>query len=119
MEPFFSGVALGLLILIPLVFLMFAAQLLILAGAFVYGFVAAAHASWVRSRNSATAEGSVAAQVTSVAAEAWLARARQRRRACNEQQLAWMDRHWATAWYARFYRRIFHYPPRSTVESKL
>jgi uncharacterized protein YhhL (DUF1145 family) len=42
MEPFFSGMAIGIAILIPLVILMFALRILILVGAFVYGFVVAA-----------------------------------------------------------------------------
>jgi hypothetical protein len=48
MAPFFSGMAIGLAILIPIVILMFAFRILYLVGAFVYGFVIAAHASWVK-----------------------------------------------------------------------
>jgi len=48
MEPFFSGMAIGLAILIPIVILMFAIRILFLLGAFVYGFLVAAHASWAR-----------------------------------------------------------------------
>ncbi len=48
MQPFFSGMAIGLAILIPLVILIFAFRILYLGGAFVYGFFRAAHASWVK-----------------------------------------------------------------------
>ena len=115
MEPFFSGVALGLLILIPLVLLVFAIRLLMLAGAFVYGFAGAAHASWAQAHAPAVEaeRGAHATQLTGADAQAWktwLEEARQRRRARNERELAWMDRHWLTAWYARLYRRVFRYP---------
>ena len=45
MEPFFGGMAIGLAILIPIVILMFA---ILIPGAFFYGFLRAAHASWVK-----------------------------------------------------------------------
>jgi len=47
-QPFFSGMAIGLAILIPVVILMFAFRILYLVGAFFYGFLRAAHASWVK-----------------------------------------------------------------------
>jgi hypothetical protein len=50
MEPFFSGMAIGLAILIPLVILMFAIRVLYLIGAFVYGFILAAATSGDRQR---------------------------------------------------------------------
>lgn len=40
--------AIGLAILIPVVILMFAFRILYLVGAFLYGFISAAHASWVK-----------------------------------------------------------------------
>ncbi|HXN85972.1 MAG TPA: hypothetical protein VN867_07865 [Candidatus Binataceae bacterium] len=48
MAPFFSGMAIGIAILIPLVILIFAIRFLLLIGAFFYGFARAAHASWVK-----------------------------------------------------------------------
>jgi len=40
--------AIGLAILIPLVILIFAIRILMMIGAFLYGFSRAAHASWVK-----------------------------------------------------------------------
>ena len=40
MAPFFSGMAIGIAILIPLVILIFAIRFLLLIGAFFYGFAA-------------------------------------------------------------------------------
>jgi len=48
MEPFFSGMAIGLLILIPLVILIFAFYIVLAIGAFFFGFFRVAHASWVK-----------------------------------------------------------------------
>lgn len=119
MEPFFSGMAIGLAILIPLVLLIFAVRILWLL---IAGCVIAIRetrkgpsvAGLERQRQAQLrAEG---AQADAAAWRAWLEEAKRRRRERNERQLAWMDRHWPIAWYARLYRRIFRYPPPATAK---
>jgi hypothetical protein len=57
-EPFFSGMAIGLVILIPLVILIFVGRVLFLIGIFICAFVGAAHNSWVKYRASSKAVAS-------------------------------------------------------------
>jgi hypothetical protein len=62
MEPFFSGMAIGLAILIPLVIAMFAIRVLCLIGAFVYGFIAAATSAASRQRRGRVPDSRAASQ---------------------------------------------------------
>ena len=52
MEPFFSGMGIGLAILIPLVILMLIGRVLFLFGSFVWGFIRAATSDVSRRRRA-------------------------------------------------------------------
>jgi len=62
MEPFFGGMAIGIALLIPLVILLFAIRVLMLIGAFVFGFVLAATSAAARRLRARVPDSPAASQ---------------------------------------------------------
>jgi len=62
MEPFFSGMAIGIAILIPLVILMFIGRVLFLFGAILYGLFLGISGDVSRRRRARVADSPAASQ---------------------------------------------------------
>jgi len=107
MAPFWSGIALGLMIGAPILALAFVFRFFRAAGYFTLGFVRAARWDMAASRTpEAIAARAQQTQARRDASRASADRIRAWGVGRREKDLAWMSRHWATAWCARLNRRL-------------
>ena len=107
MAPVFAGLAIGMIIGVPIFLLIILCGALRAAGYVALGFVRGARWDWAAAH---TPEAIAArAERSELQREAGRARAERIRSwgvERREKDLAWMSRHWATAWCARLNRRL-------------